>query len=452
MRIDEAFRRVVGGYWWVIGLLVVVPALGAAAYGAHQAPLFSAVSRVQMSGGLAGTNVQADAATQLLLGIVTTPRIVQKAMTAAGIPGDPVQFATDGITVTRVGVSTVNDVAVVTKSSDRSVIAVDSLVQQALRYSNVSRLSDASAADSLNQQINTLTKNRDQLIGQLADASPGQVLTLQARIAASAPNLADLLRQRSDLLAAVPSHSTIGLLDAARPAATPLGTKVPQLVALAALAGLLLSLGVVAIVESLRPRIRGRRWIATELRCPSLGHLTALDLTTEASATVLRDFAASAALISRRFRGQMLLLLPVEPKDEWLAVRITRELETLTGLSVEHHIDALHPVADPDDVSLERGSVVVIALSASVESQRRLEELRERTNIMGWSMVGVLTFRRPGLLPRLLRPGAGRGSEAEVDAASAASTANGAGRATAAKPSSTGAVIGPQATTSRKTS
>ncbi len=452
MRIDEAFRRVVGGYWLVIGLLVVLPAVGAAYYGARQAPLFSAVARVQMSGGLAGTNVQADAATQLLLGVVTTPRIVEKAMTAAGIHGDPVQFATDAITVTRVGVSAVNDVAVVTTSSDRAVIAVDSLVQQALTYSNVSHQSDANTATSLSKQINALTQERDRLIGQLADASPGQVLTLQARIAAGAPTLADLLRQRSDLLVAAPSHASIGLLDAARPATTPLGTKTPQLAALAGLAGLLLSLGVVAVIESLRPRIRGRRWIATELRCPSLGHLARLDLTTASSAAVLRDFAASAALIRRRFRGQTLLLLPVDPKDQWLAVRITHELEALTGLRIEHHIDALHPVADLDNVSVDRGSVVVIALSAAVQSQRRLEELRERTNVMGWSLVGVLTFRRPRLLSRLFRPAAGRKAEADTDATPPASTTNAVGRASGVKPSVQGALIGTQATRARKTS
>ncbi|MEP7331394.1 MAG: hypothetical protein ABI692_04830 [Terracoccus sp.] len=452
MRIDEAFRRVVGGYWLVIGLLVVLPAVGAASYGARQEPLFSAVARVQMSGGLAGTNVQADAATQLLLGVVTTPRIVEKAMTAAGIPGDPMQFATDAITVTRVGVSAVNDVAVVTTSSDRAVIAVDSLVQQALSYSNVSRQSDANTATSLNKQINALTQERDRLIGQLADASPGQVLTLQARIAAGAPTLTDLLRQRSDLLVAAPSHASIGLLDAARPATTPLGTKTPQLAALAALAGLLLSLGVVAVVESLRPRIRGRRWIATELRCPSLGHLARLDLTRASSAAVLRDFAATAALIRRRFRGQMLLLLPVDPRDQWLAVRITHELEALTGLQIEHHIDALHPVANPDDVSVDRGSVVVIALSAAVQSQRRLEELRERTNVMGWSLVGVLTFRRPRLLSRLFRPPAGRRAKAVTDANPPASTTNAVARVAAVKPSVQGALIGTQATKGRKTS
>lgn len=403
MRIDEAFRRAVGGYWWLIGLLVVLPAVGAAAYGQGQTPLYSAVARVQMSGGLAGTNVQADAATQLLLGVVTTPRLVEKAMAAAQISGDPVEFATEAITVTRVGVSAVNDVAVVTTSPDRSVIVVDSLVQQALSYTNVSRQSDASTLATLNGQIDALTKERDQLIGQLTTASPGEVLTLQARIGAAAPTLSDLLRQRSDLLLAAPSRASIGLLDGARPSATPLPARTAQLAALAGLTGLLVSLGVVALAEALRPRVRGRRWIAHELRCPSLGHLDRLNLTTTASVRVLRDFAASASLIRRRFRGEALLLVPVDPRDEWLAAAIARTLGSVTGLRVECLVDALPPGTAREDPGTEPVPVVVVALSATVQSQRRLEELRERTDVLGWPIVGVLTFPHPGLRSRLFR-------------------------------------------------
>ena len=32
MRIDEAFRRMIGGYWWLIGLLVLVASLAAGVY------------------------------------------------------------------------------------------------------------------------------------------------------------------------------------------------------------------------------------------------------------------------------------------------------------------------------------------------------------------------------------------------------------------------------------
>ena len=225
MRIDEAFRRMIGGYWWLIGLLVLVASLAAGVYATNQDLQYQASARVQMSGGLASTNVQADAATQWLQGVITTPNMVRHAMAAAGLKGDPTPFATHSIVVNRVGVSTVNDVLVTTGNADRSVIVANSLVQQALKYANTAHQSDAVKMTALDHQISRFTKERDGLIHQLATAAPGAVLELQARIAAEAPSLTDLLRQRSDLVLAASERSSIGLLDPATASSDPVGRK-----------------------------------------------------------------------------------------------------------------------------------------------------------------------------------------------------------------------------------
>src|SRR6478609_4778441 len=153
MRIDEAFRRMIGGYWWLIGLLVLVASLAAGVYATNQDLQYQASARVQMSGRLASTNVQADAATQWLQGVITTPNMVRHAMAAAGLKGDPTPFATHSIVVNRVGVSTVN--------ADRSVIVANSLVQQALKYANTAHQSDAVKMTALDHQISRFTKERD---------------------------------------------------------------------------------------------------------------------------------------------------------------------------------------------------------------------------------------------------------------------------------------------------
>ena len=408
MRIDEAFRRVIGGYWWLIGLLVIVPVVAAALYGAHQKPEYQAVARVQMSGGLASTNVQAYAATQWLQGVITTPNMVRHAMEAAGIPGDPTLFATHSIDVTRVGVSTVNDVVVTTDNPNRSVIATNSLVQQALRYANTSRQSDAAQMSTLNQQIDSLTKDRDSLIRQLAVAPPGTVLELQARIGAMAPTLTDMLRQRSDLVLASTQRSSIGLLDPATALPDPVGPKVPQLVALAGLAALILALGLVAILEAIHPQVRGRRWVAAELDAPLLGHLPTLALAGPTGARSLRDFGNAARVVGSRFAGRPILLLPVEKRyDQW-AARICLELETLTGVRVEHAPDAAVALQGRGPALGRVGEPVVIALSPSVESQRKLEDMARNAAVMGWPIVGVLTFRRRRLFDRAALAEGGR--------------------------------------------
>lgn len=400
MRVDEAFRRMVGGYWWLIGLFVLLPSVGAGVYGAHQPTQYAAVARIQMSGGLASTNVQADAATQWLQGVITTPSMVKDAMAAAGIPGDPTLFATNSITVTRVGVSTVNDISVVTTNPDRSVIAANSLVQQALSYANTSHQGDAAQMTALNNQIDGLTKNRDKLIAQLAVAPPGLVLELQARIAAVAPTLTDLLRQRSDLTLASSQRSSIGLLDPASPLPSSVGPRVRQLVALAGLAGLLVGIGLAAILEAVRPRVRGRRWVAAELGAPLLGHLPTTALDSPHGASALREFGRAADVVDRRFADATVVLLPVDRRHERWAARVATDLESLTGLRIEHSADAVRAPVSADGTRRGDAGTVVIALSPSIEAQRNLNDLSGYAETMGWPIVGVLTFRRPWLFGR----------------------------------------------------
>jgi len=398
MRIDEAFRRLIGGYWWLIGLLVLVTSLAAGVYATNQDTQYQASARVQMSGGLASTNVQADAATQWLQGVITTPNMVRQAMAAAGITGDPSHFATHSIAVNRVGVSTVNDVLVTTGNADRSVIVANSLVQQALRYANTTHQSDAVKMAGLNKQIDRFTKERDSLIHQLASASPGAVLELQARIAAEAPTLTDLLRQRSDLVLASSQRSSIGLLDPAVPSTDPVSPRVGQLVALAALAALILALGLVALIEAVHPRVRGRRWVAGELEAPLLGHLPTLDLTSTKGARALRDFGTAATVVAARYRGRPVLLLPVEKSHDRWAAHVCDELEALTGLRLEHDPDAA--IAPSGSAGRDVDGPVVIALSPAVESQRTLEDVVCSAAAMQWPIVGALTFRRRHLLDR----------------------------------------------------
>jgi hypothetical protein len=398
MRIDEAFRRLIGGYWWLIGLCVLLAALAAGAYATSQATQYQAAARVQMSGGLASTNVQADAATQWLQGVITTPNMVRHAMSDAGITGDPAQFATHSIGVNRVGVSTVNDVVVTTDSPDRSVIVANSLVQQALRYANTAHQSDAAKMSALNKQIDRFTKERDGLIHQLASADPGAVLELQARIAAEAPTLTDLLRQRSDLVLTASERSSIGLLDPASPGSDPVGPKVAQLVVLAALAALILALGLVALIESVHPRVRGRRWVAGELDAPLLGHLPTLDLGSTKGVRAIREFATGAAVVAAGYGGKPVLLLPVEKTHDRWAAYVCDRVEALTGLRLEHDPDTAIERASSSGRDL--GGPVVIALSPAVESQRALEDVACRAGAMQWPIAGVLTFRRRLLVDR----------------------------------------------------
>ena len=93
----------------------------------------------------------------------------------------------------------------------------------------------------------------------------------------------------------------------------------------------------------------------------------------------LRDFGNAARVVGSRFAGRPILLLPVEKRyDQW-AARICLELETLTGVRVEHAPDAAVALQGRGPALGHPGDPVVIALSPAVESQRKLEDAGAHT-------------------------------------------------------------------------
>ena len=104
MTIDEAFGRVIRGHWIVILLCIVAP-YGVVTYlGQGEADVYEAVARVQMGTELAASNIQADATSQRVLGIATSPGVVGAARDKARVKGDAADFAAHNIDVRRVGV------------------------------------------------------------------------------------------------------------------------------------------------------------------------------------------------------------------------------------------------------------------------------------------------------------------------------------------------------------
>ena len=119
MTIDEAFHRILRGHWLIILSCIVVPLSAAVLLGRSDADLYEAMARVQMGRDLAASNVQADATSQRVLGIATSPGVVRAALDKAGLQADVAGFAANHIDVRRVGVSPVMEIAV-TDTSPRS--------------------------------------------------------------------------------------------------------------------------------------------------------------------------------------------------------------------------------------------------------------------------------------------------------------------------------------------
>lgn len=392
---EEAVRRLLGGYWWLLLLCVTLPAAGAAVYAVHQPPQYDAVARIQMSGGFASSNVEADAATQWLEGIVTSPGLVQTAMTSAGLQGDPTAFADQSISVRRIGVSSVNDVVVSTPERGRSLEVAAALVAGVTRYSNRTRENDLERMSSLTQQIDKLTAEQGRLIKALATAAPGTVLELQARISSSQPTLADLLRQRADLVTVTAARSSIGVLDPPRPAADPVLLSPVQLGCLGALAGLLVGLGIAAFLEMARPRVRGGGWVAEGLGAPLLSTLPRRALAHPRMRRALHDLSVELSLALRRHPRGRVILLAVESRDSDRVALLAAELSRSIRLPVAAGLDELAQSDESLDLRLDLDSeILVVAVAPVVVNRRRLDAFAARVTARGWPLLGVVILRR----------------------------------------------------------
>lgn len=393
MTIDEAVHRVVRGHWLLIAICFLLPVAAVFYLGAKQPVMYEAVGRLQFGTALASSNVQADATSTRALGIVTSPGVVERALAEAGLDVDPLQFAKDHVDVRRVGVSPVIEVAVSQESADRAAIIAKSLINQLLDFSNAGdRKPETDRVVSLDSTIVTLTKQRDELIPKLAEASLGQQLSLQAQISAIQTVLVDDLRQRSDLIVAASSRSSTVLLDAVRTPTIPLSNGTKQTAALAALLGLIGGLGLAAGLETLRPTLRDPKAISYAVGAPVIGHVASSDLKPPPRREAISPIADRMALLGRRYGSSQAMLLSVRSADQARA----DEMAAALGVNRDGHPSHRLQCAALNGHWIEPGEhpAIVIFSPAKVRA-RELRPVQELLESVDWPVLGVVTYDRP---------------------------------------------------------
>jgi capsular polysaccharide biosynthesis protein len=393
MTVDEALHRVVRGHWRLILICLVLPVVVMFYRGSTQPVMYEAVGRLQFGTTLASSNVEADAASTRALGIVTSPGVVQQALAEAHFPADPVQFALDHIDVRRVGVSPVIEVAVSQENPKRAALIATSLTNQLLKFSNSGdRQAEIDRVATLDSTIATLTKQRDALIPKLAQASPGEQLSLQAAISGIQTTLADDLRQRSDLIVAAASRSSTALLDAVRTPTVPLPRSTKQMSALAGLLGLIGGLGLAAVLETLRPTLRNAKAISYAVGAPVIGQLTFDDLESPRSAAAIKHIADRMALLGLRHRSSRAMLLSVRGTDQPLAGEIAEALRANGDAETSHRLQC----ATLNGHWIEPGDAPAIVIFSPAKIRaRELRSVQELIDSVDWPVLGVVTYQRP---------------------------------------------------------
>lgn len=385
MAIDEAFQRIVRQHW----LLVIGPAIVFSLLGAAQAvdrpPQYAATSRVQVGTSLASSQVQADAASARALGLATSPGVVQRALTSAQVAADPTTFAAQNISVGRVGVSPIVTLTVTWKNRKQATDLAESITDQVLAFSNESGYhAETQRIQDLDTSIASLQKSRDDLVPRLQN--PQKAIVVQAQIGAIDTTLQDDLRQRSDLIVAAASRSSSVLIDAAH--TVPVSAGAIKSAALGLLAGLAIGLGLAALLETIRPRLKGAGLIARTLQTTVLGHLDGQRQRVPWH-EAMRPIIERVQLLGRACGATHLLLLPVDLDDEIGAGLVA---EALGKVEPDGSGSVLSCCLPGEEWDLPGRTLAVVIFSPVVVTPSQLEVTRTLVATLGRPVIGVVTY------------------------------------------------------------
>ncbi|MFM6849329.1 MAG: hypothetical protein ACKOVB_09525 [Terrabacter sp.] len=399
MTIDDAFGRVIRGHWLVILLCIVAPYLVVSQVSRGEPDAYEAVARVQMGTELAASNVQADATSERVLGIATSPGVVRAALDKARLRADATDFAAKHIDVRRVGVSPVMEIVVTDTSPARAATMARSITADVITVSNVGdQPTSTQQRQGVQRQLDALARQRNRLAARLSNVDPkgGTALAIQAQLTSLTTAQAELERQMSDLNLAAPSPSHAVLLDPVRVPSVALPRQDTQRAVLAALIGALVGGGLAAGLEAVRPRLRSGRSIARALEVPHVGHLPRLDVSRR-TATAAGPVADRLAMLARRYDASNVLAVLVKPRDEAAA----KPVSTLLGPEADKgpHRVACSVVGrgwvDPGE------SPVVAVLSPRHVKVRDLVDTMSFVDAMGLPVVGLVSYPRRWFWQRL---------------------------------------------------
>jgi capsular polysaccharide biosynthesis protein len=291
MELNEAARRILGRHWLLI-LLVVALGVGVAAL-LHRGDekTYTASTRLVLDTPDPESSQESAAIADAAKAIATSPGQVRDALNRAHVTGrDPEEVAEDHVSVRALGTSAVLRLSV--SDPDPRVAAT---ISNALAASLIRTRSDVARGEiqqvlsgldrqiaELNQRISRTDAGIDLLstrAGAAKDADRANALRVKSDDAARSR---DALAQRRGVL----ESERVSLLssDAVRPKASIISQasppssadssrRLPDLV-LGALLGLILGVGLAALIETVRPTLVGRNALAREFDTPLVGMLS----------------------------------------------------------------------------------------------------------------------------------------------------------------------------------
>jgi hypothetical protein len=400
--IDEAVWRFRANISVVIfGLIVGLLVAGTVTV--SRDPTYRAAARLVVDAKEPRSLADSRAVADLARGIVGSEGRVAAALNAAGAERDPKLFAVNNVRIESVGSSAVLELSVIDKDPIVAA-AVTNLLADALIQTR-KQLADQRFADvlaELDRRIaaaQATVKIRAQALQKAAGRRGVSPVTERYREAVRRQQDLESDRRRVfEEKAAVPEPSII------EPAAVPTRAEssrtVPDL-ALGAVLGLVLGLGIAAVRETLRPTVAGDRAIARVLGVPSVGKLSrpprlADDHTLKAVGTRLR-LAAEAAGV----RKLALTSAAGHVDLEAFARRLSGVMDAdENGHRPAHEQRISWEVFSTEGDGLRAlrespSTVGLVLVAPNVFKRRDVDAVMDLRLLTGWQLFGCVTYKRP---------------------------------------------------------
>jgi capsular polysaccharide biosynthesis protein len=290
VELNEAARRIFLQHWWLIAIAVLIgAAIGAVVAGGSSG--YTASTRLVINANDPTARAESTAIADTARAIVTSPSLVQRALTAAGASTRNVEkFAANDISVSALGSSGVLEMSVTASSPTVAASVSNALAREliATRLQISNGRADA-AQTKLTKQITSLNRGIAQLDATIAVLGRQSVSTRGTHASNPQTQLdnstqeRDLLTQQRGILEAEqasllttsatgPSPSIISPATAAGAGAV--GASYSSDAILGGLLGLIVGIGIAALLEGVRPTLTDGEAVSRELGTPHLGTLS----------------------------------------------------------------------------------------------------------------------------------------------------------------------------------
>jgi uncharacterized protein involved in exopolysaccharide biosynthesis len=360
---------------------------------------YTATARVVLDAPDPTSETESQSIADTARAIVTSPSLVERALVKTGARRPVIPLAEERIAVEPVGTSGILEIAVTDPDPRVAAELANRLTEDLiLTRLRTSRGPLDEALSRVEERIAQLEASLEVLNEKIAAA-----LSIEAQLQLSREKdliiqrLVILEQKRSDLLTTQAQRPTPQIIDPARPPVEPDPSRQLADVALGGLLGLALAIGVVVIMESVRPTVVGERAVARELDAPVLGVLPAPP-----------DYV----------QGQVL-----DPLASWIwaaakssGVQTVALMSTRRGDTLERLAEALAQrvngagkieIRSLEQTQSQNGSVQktvgdskgVVVVTPQVVHKGDLTTVLDLFRVTGGQLIGAIAYRRSGRAP-----------------------------------------------------